>query len=909
MKKHAKFKQVTRQASWWIKLSLFSLRYWPVIVLLFLAILVSGAYVYSQLIAKDGFPDVNDPIITVSAHYLSDDLKSNDLGIAQPLNAILAEVEGVISVNTLTTSHNVSSLVLFEGDTKALEAQKRIANALELGGELLPADLELRIDNLKAAKYLGEYDMLITVFDRSQTSSLLRTQAVAEAVAEVLARVPNLNDARVIPLLINDAQNGPQRQVSFNQIGLNDFAGRMDFYQAVHIGIVADTDALDSLQLQKLMEDSLANLDFNQLDGAFETFIIEDRAQSVERNLNSLENNLLTGLIVISLISLLLISWRAAVVIALFIMSVLATAILLLYGLGYSLNLVTLFALILALGLLVDDAVIMVESLDNTKSLWLSPFQITRRALNKVLLASLAGTLTTALVFVPLAFIEGILGEFILFLPITMILTLLVSFVFSITLIPVLAKFSILKEKPDNAWRRYNPLLKIENWLANKLADIPLLLQTRPRAGRWLMTLILGVGLSLIFYSFNLFNQVDVNIFPPLDDSNNILYAIDFPNDYDLAQAEASIESINTIVVETLGLHMERVNYLSRFIASESHLEASIVLKDLPERKIHSPILVDQLQQAFDHRLPDGIQAFVRQIDVTPPAQQYPLIIPIVAENLNQAQSLAQEISLYLTSPQAPRIQLANGESVSFKQTRIKADDNQSLRFNNHRIINLQVQYDQLNVNTRTLDESDALIRQHFNTDYLTLHGYDSNLLSIATPTTSFEKSFDSLFYIFPLAILLIYLLLCWQFRSWFQPLIILVALPFAVVGVVNWLYFAQNPFSFNVTVGLIALLGIAINNTILLTAYANVAMSQGLTAIEAISQALRTRFRPLIMTTLTTIFALLPLALNDFFWRQLAWTIIFGLAGSTILVIFLFPYCYLGATNLATKLGREKRR
>ena len=68
---------------------------------------------YSQLIAKDGFQDVNDPIITVSAHYLSDDLKSNDLGIAQPLNAILAEVEGVISVNTLTTSYNVSSLVLF----------------------------------------------------------------------------------------------------------------------------------------------------------------------------------------------------------------------------------------------------------------------------------------------------------------------------------------------------------------------------------------------------------------------------------------------------------------------------------------------------------------------------------------------------------------------------------------------------------------------------------------------------------------------------------------------------------------------------------------------------------------------------------------------------------------------------
>ena len=907
MKKYAKSKQFTRQSGWWIKLSLFSLRYWPVVIVLFLAILVSGTYVYSRLIAKDGFPDVNDPIIHVSAHYLSDDLESNDLGIAQPLNTILGQVEGVSSVNTLTTAHGISSLVLFESSTDAIEGQKRISNTLALASGLLPSDLDLRIENLKTAKYLGEYDMLVAVFDRSQTSNPSRIQAVAESVAEVLTQVANLDDARVIPLLVSDAQSGQQRQVSFNQIGLHDFAGRINFYQAVHIGIVANTEALDNLQLKKLMEEKLATLDFSHLDGAFETLIIEDRAQSVERNLNSLESNMLTGLIVISLITLLLISWRSAIVIALFIVSVLATVILLLYGLGYSLNLVTLFALILALGLLVDDAVIMVESLDSTKSLWLSPAQATKRALNKVLLASLAGTLTTVLVFVPLAFVEGVLGEFILFIPITMIMTLLVSFVFSITLIPVLAKFSILKEKPDNAWRRYNPLLKIEGWLGNKLADIPLLLKKRPSAGRWLMMLILTVGLGFMLYSFSLFNKVEVNIFPPLGDSNDILYAIDFPNDYDLAQAEASVEFINIILVETLGLHIERVNYLSRFIATENHLEGSIVLKDLSERKVHSPVLVEQLQQAFDHSLPDDIQAFVRQIDVTPPALQYPLIIPIIAEDLDQAQHLAQEISVYLTNPQAPRVQLANGESVGFKQTRLQLDNNQSLRFNNHRIINLQVQYDQLNVNTATLNESDTLIRQYFNAAYLTRNGYDSNLLSVATPETSFEESFDSLLYIFPLAILLIYLLLCWQFRSWFQPLIILVALPFAIVGVVNWLYFGQNPFSFNVTVGLIALLGIAINNTILLTAYANEAMKQGLTAVEAISQALRERFRPLIITTLTTVFALLPLALNDFFWRQLAWTIISGLIGSTILVIFLFPYCYLGATNLAIKLRRKK--
>ena len=104
----------------------------------------------------------------------------------------------------------------------------------------------------------------------------------------------------------------------------------------------------------------------------------------------------------------------------------------------------------------------------------------------------------------------------------------------------------------------------------------------------------------------------------------------------------------------------------------------------------------------------------------------------------------------------------------------------------------------------------------------------------------------------------------------------------------------------------MIGLVGIAVNNTILMTDYANQERRTGATAVEAISRAASRRFRPLITTTLTTLAALLPLALSDPFWEALAFTIIFGLASSTFLVILAYPYYYLAAEWLRTRASRR---
>ena len=822
----------------------------------------------------------------------------------------------------------LTALVNFETGSDNQTNNSRITQAIANNKKQLPVGLQPQVVILKPAGYLGQYDLLVSVYDRSGQSDLKTTQQVADFVAEKLALEEDFKKVETIPLLVIDNQTGKERQIGFNQIGLlaNDNPeqdrihlydtvhpeqDQINFYDAVHVGVTRYEDKLDVLGLSEVVERRLENINRTFLGGSFDSLIIEDLSVEINRNIHSLESNLLTALLVISLITFLLISWRSAIVVAIFTLSVLATAITGLYLIGYTLNLITLFALILALGLLVDDAVIMVESLDSSKDGKLPLRRVVKTALEKILLASLAGTLTTVLVFIPLAFVEGVLGEFIRLIPVTLTLILLISFFFSITLIPVLAKFSILKEKEPDIFRRFNPLLKLEDRLGKMIAKLPLLLQTKPRLGKQVMAFILIISFAFIGLSFSLFSQTEVNIFPSIKDSDNISYNVEFPDTYSLEQAESVAQQMNQVLTTTLSGGLAQVNYTSRAIPNQKRLLVSLTLKPLSERKTYSPVLVERLQNALDESVPPGVNVFVAQNDNGPPDIQYPFSMPIDADDEATARRLAEDIRIYLTGASAPVLYQTTGEIITFQHARARPDPDQVTRLDNHQIIDLEVQYSQVSVSDSILNDTETLIKEHFNADYLSLNGYDPNILAIEIPQTSLEESFDSLNYIFPLAMVLIYALLWWQFKSWLQPFIILIALPFALAGVFSWLYYTQTPFSFIVTVGLISLIGIAINNSILLVSYANAAQQKNkdLKPVEAISQALQERFRPLIITTLTTVFALLPLAINDFFWQDLAWTIIWGLISSTILILLVFPYCYLGAVNLVAKLRRTGRR
>ena len=164
----------------------------------------------------------------------------------------------------------------------------------------------------------------------------------------------------------------------------------------------------------------------------------------------------------------------------------------------------------------------------------------------------------------------------------------------------------------------------------------------------------------------------------------------------------------------------------------------------------------------------------------------------------------------------------------------------------------------------------------------------------IAGELESRDEAFGGMKIAMIIALISIFAVLVLQFRSFTQPLIIFTAIPLALIGSIWALFITGNSFSFAALVGLLSLIGIVINNSIILVDYTNRLRDDGKSIIEAIKIAGETRFTPIILTTLTTIGGLLPLTLRGgTMWAPMGWAIIGGLLVSTMLTLIIVPVLY----------------
>lgn len=156
------------------------------------------------------------------------------------------------------------------------------------------------------------------------------------------------------------------------------------------------------------------------------------------------------------------------------------------------------------------------------------------------------------------------------------------------------------------------------------------------------------------------------------------------------------------------------------------------------------------------------------------------------------------------------------------------------------------------------------------------------------------EQSFGGMSQAIVIAIIAIFAVLVLQFKSFAQPLIVFSALPLAIIGSILALLITGNSFSFTAFIGLISLVGIVVNNSIILVDYSNQLRSQGMDLLSAVREAAETRFVPIVLTTATTIGGLLPLTLRGgTLWAPMGWTIIGGLLTSTVLTLVVVPVLY----------------
>jgi multidrug efflux pump subunit AcrB len=164
----------------------------------------------------------------------------------------------------------------------------------------------------------------------------------------------------------------------------------------------------------------------------------------------------------------------------------------------------------------------------------------------------------------------------------------------------------------------------------------------------------------------------------------------------------------------------------------------------------------------------------------------------------------------------------------------------------------------------------------------------------IAGEFESREESFGGMGRAVIIALIAILAVLVLQFRSYRQPLIVFAAIPFAMIGSILALLITRNSFSFTAFIGLTSLVGIVINNSIILVDYTNQLRRQGTELVAALKEAGETRFIPILLTTATTVGGLLPLTLGGgTMWAPMGWTIIGGLVCSTLLTLLLVPVLY----------------
>ncbi len=858
-------------------------------IVLWLAMLIFGVLSYALLLPREGFPPVDVPISIAAGGYFVDDADQVDEDVTQVIGDALADRPEVANVQTFSRPSSFSIIANLESGVTSVDGAELVD---EVVADLdLPPEAQVFSQSIDASKFLDEgYDLLIGVYGGTDATGE-ELEAAANAIVDEIYH-PDILSATVESSFdqgINPATGEEVTlEVGFNQ--LTDETG--EFRPSIAIGIKA-AENVDSLAIRDATDAALAQARPSLPDG-YEAVVAIDFATVVRDQIGSLQGNVLTGILVVAIIALLWISWRASIITALFIMTVLAASAGGLYLVGISLNTISLFALILALGLFVDDAIVITEAVDAFRGD--DPddddLSIIGRAIKRVGSASVAGTLTTVLVFAPMLLISGILGGFIRILPITVILSLMLSLILSLIFIPVASRFIVLP-----APRANGPLNRAEAWVADKVSSLPGL-----GGGKGFAVGIGGIALSLaLFYiGIGVFApQVGFNIFPPSKDSINIALEITYEPGTTIEDAKALALEVNQAASEELDQELE-LGYL--YIGDANSALAQYNLTPIGDRPtVHE--LVDTLQPIGDD-VTDARVVF-SAISNGPPELLFPFTMQVFGEDIETLSAAAETLRADLDGRE---LELPNGETMTVVETDVGLTDVVA-RIDGRRLVEVRARFDNDSV-TSTTAATEEYFTDNWGESELADLGLTEDSLGFDFGLESDnQEAFSSLPAAFLAALGMMLVLLVIQFRSSIQWLLVFLAIPFSFFGVFGGLLLTDNSLSFFVMLGLIGLIGIAVNNTILLVDFANQERDAGNDRKTAIANAIRQRFRPLVATSLTTVGGLLPLALADPFWEGLAFTIIFGLLSSTFLVIVSFPYYYLAVEWLRDLIRTPWRR
>ena len=670
----------------------------------------------------------------------------------------------------------------------------------------------------------------------------------------------------------------------------------------------------------------------------------------VRSRLAELGRSLLTGVVIVAIVLLLFMGPRLGLLVAV-LLPLVTLSSLAVYAMGGGvLHQMTIAGMVIALGMLVDNAIVMVENLQWHLDRGKTPAQAATIAVRELAGPLAAATGTTLAAFTPLLLSTGDTADFTRGIPIMVMLVLIISYLFAIFVTPVLAAGTLkpLGQDAGLGMRRFGEA-------AGTLAM------------RHPWPVLAAAGLLLVV-ALGMTGLLQRDFFPSTD-RNQMIVDLHFPegtrteiSDYHagvLAQALRQLEGVEQVhhmagfsgprfyynLIETpRAPHLARIVVITdsdarlpgimrwvRRHAPDAFPEAQVVARRLGQGPpIEAPVelhlygedadslssaarnlvrLLRDIPGATDvrHRLGDGMPTLAFEIDDAE-AARHGIAREHIARTLSRA-TLGEPFSHYRAGREPVPMLLRTGHGEYTPESalaglQVETADGKTLPLAQFVTVSLALQpavieHRDLRRKTAVLAETAEGVTYGQVIDRLERRLDELNLppgveLVYGGAAAEAGDANTALFSTLPIGLLLLLVFLLWQFNSFRLVLIVLATVPLAAIGVVPGLILTGQPFSFTAILGVVALVGIVVNNAIVLIDVIGANRHQGLEISDAIVSAVGRRIRPILLTTMTTIAGLLPLTFTQStLWPPMAWAIISGLLSSALLTPMVIPVLY----------------
>jgi CzcA family heavy metal efflux pump len=660
-------------------------------------------------------------------------------------------------------------------------------------------------------------------------------------------------------------------------------------------------------------------------------------------------------------------NWRVTFVAATSLPLTMVGTFFILHLAGGTINLMSMGGLAVAIGLVIDDAIVIVENIFRHRSSGQSPDEAAVTGTNELVAAVVGSTLTTVVVFVPLGLLRGVAGQFFSALSLTLASAVLLSLFYALLFIPNATRWVLAGHEIAERERR-------PGWLAARYRALLAGALRRP---------VLVIAGTVVFAALGVLFllNLDQGFLPEMDEGG---FVIDYktPEGTSLPETDRMLRGIERIVKatpEVAAFSRRTGSELGLFATPQNSGDILVKLKDASQRSRTALEVISDLREKFGAELPDMQIEFVQLLqDMLGDLEgnPEPIELKIFGDDLNVLNDIAERVASRLEKGEIkgvvdvvkpmrgnPELDVQVDPTRSAKAGLTVAQVSQQLSSGllgavatsvrrGDRIIDVRVRYpdrDRFDPdfvrNFPVTSASGAILPVSSLADVSTAQGqtemFREDLKQMIPVTARLEgrglgkvvpelrammererlplgysyvigglyqsqvESFNSLLLVLSIAVLLVFGVLVAQFRRFTASLIIMSAAPLSLVGAFGLLYITGTPLNVSSFMGVILLIGLIVKNGIILVDYRDLLVERGVEPFDALVEAAGVRLRPILMTTLCTLFGLLPLALGlgagAELQKPLAIAVIGGLSVSTLITLIFVP------TLLLVTGGRQK--